>query len=110
VRLGKHLGRLEIPAEDLEAGLRSLFEELGQQVGPYDYGPVIKDYAPSLRQGLYYYGYGGIERLNVNGSTVDIYVYFRVDIEPAVLMIDAFVEGRGEPIITLANRYYVQAR
>ncbi len=85
------------------------FFQIEQKLGPVDYTSIIKDYLPLIRQGLYYSGYSSMRKLNINGSTVDIDIYFRADETPPALNIEAFIEGGLEPTFTMVNHYYVQA-
>ncbi|MBN1845126.1 MAG: hypothetical protein JW810_05545 [Sedimentisphaerales bacterium] len=104
------IARIDIPAEELEAGLLELFRRIELQVGSIENPrPIIQDYLPMVREGLYYSGYSSIRRLQLNRCTVDVDIYFRIDAEPPVLQIDAYLDGSPQPAITLANYYHVQA-
>jgi len=101
------LGRVDVPAEDLEIGLIQIFQRLEQQVGNFDYQPIIQDYVPLIRKSLYDSGFCGIRRLNLNNAVVDIDFSFRVDHSPATLNIEVFINGQTQPAFTLVNKYRV---
>jgi len=103
----EQLGRIDIAQEELEMGLSRLFEQLIQHTGPVNYQPIIKDYIPIIQKGLYYSGFCGIRKLNLNSATVDIDIYFRIDKKPASLRIEAYLNGSTRPAVTLANHYNV---
>jgi len=104
------LGRIDIAQEELEMGLTRLFEQLIQHTGPVNYQPIIKDYIPIIQKGLYYSGFCGIRKLNLNSATVDIDIYFRIDKKPAALRIEAYLNGSTRPAVTLANQYSITAQ
>ena len=106
----EQLGRIDIAQEELEMGLSRLFEQLIQHTGPVNYQPIIKDYIPIIQKGLYYSGFCGIRKLNLNSATVDIDIYFRIDKKPAALRIEAYLNGSTRPAVTLANHYNVTAQ
>jgi hypothetical protein len=106
----EQLGRIDIAQEELETGLSRLFEQISQHTGPVNYQPIIKDYIPAIQKGLYQSGFCGIRKLNLNSSTVDIDIYFRIDTKPAVLRIEAYLNGSTCPMVTLANQYNVTAQ
>lgn len=106
----EQLGRIDIAQEELEMGLSRLFEQIGQHTGSVNYQPIIKDYIPAIQKGLYYSGFCSIRKLNLNSSTVDIDIYFRIDSEPAALRIEAYLNGSTRPAVTLANHYNVTAQ
>ena len=76
---GRQFGRIDMEEEELAAGLNSAFYQLTQQVGPFDYEPVVKNHLPAVRKGLWSRGHARIRRLSVNGNTIDVNVYFLVD-------------------------------
>jgi len=69
--------RIEIPQEHLESGLRELLKKMSEQMGPIEVEAIVQNYSPIVQEGLYRSGYCSIQKLNINGSTVDIDVYFR---------------------------------
>jgi len=104
---GSQFGRIDMDEKELAAGLNSAFYQLSQQVGPFDYEPVVKNHLPAVRKGLWTQGHARIRRLSVNGNTVDVNVYFLVDQSPATLHIDTFLNGDVRPLFTMVNQYYV---
>ena len=101
------LGRVDVPAEDLEIGLIQVFQHLERQVGVFDYQPLIQDYVPLIHKSLYDSGFCGIRKLNLNGTTVDMDISFRIDHSPPTLNIEVFIDGETQPTFTLVNRYLV---
>ena len=106
----EQLGRIDIAQEELEMGLSRLFEQLIRHTGPVNYQPIIKDYIPVIQKGLYYSGFCGIRKLNLNSATVDIDIYFRIDTKPPALRIEAYLNGSTRPAVILANHYNVTAQ
>ena len=104
------LGRIDLPQKDLESGLTSTFQRLSQQIGPLDYQPIVQNYAPLVRKSLYNNGFCGIRRLNLNGVTIDLDIYFLIDITPATLNIDVYLDGSTRPTFTLTNKYLVSSQ
>ena len=105
----ERLGRIDLPQKDLELGLNQTFQRLAQQIGDLDYQPMVKDYAPLVRKSLYHNGFCGIRRLNLNGVTIDLDIYFLVDKTPATLNIDVYIDGSTSPVFTLTNKYLISA-
>ena len=105
--LTNRLGRIDIPAEDLELGLGRAFGRLAGLVGEIDYQPLLKDYVPVIRKSLYDSGFCGIRKLNLNGTTVDMDISFRIDHSPPTLNIEVFIDGETQPSFTLVNRYLI---
>ena len=99
--------RVDIPLEDLEEGLDRIFRQISKKFGPVDYEPLIKDYLPQIRQGLHRSGYCGIRKLNINGKTVDIDIYFDTLQEPALLHIKVYEGGQTASAISLVKNYYI---
>ena len=105
--LANRLGRIDMPAEELELGLGRAFQRLASLVGEIDYQPIVKDYVPVIRKSLYDSGFCGIRKLNLNGTTVDMDISFRIDHSPPTLNIEVFINGETQPTFTLVNRYLV---
>ena len=101
-----HYSRIDIQEEDLAQGLEELFGQLVPRLGPIQVEPIVKDYVPMIRQALYRTGYCSVQKLNINGTTVDIDVYFRTDQTQPILTIDAYLEGAVTPSYTVLNRYH----
>ncbi len=106
----EQLGRIDISREELEMGLSRLFEQISLHTGPINYQPIMKDYIPAIQKGLYYNGFCSIRKLNLNSATVDIDIYFRIDMNPAELRIEAYLNGSTRPAVMLANRYSITAQ
>jgi hypothetical protein len=104
-RLGRDIARADVPEAELETGLYALFDQLALHLGPYPYVPVVKNYLPALREGLFYHGYAVVQRLNVNDATVDIIISFHSAAAPA-LVIEAFCDGMEHPIASVQNQYH----
>jgi hypothetical protein len=104
------LGRIDLPQQDLEAGLTSTFQRLTEQIGALDYQPLVKNYAPLVRKSLYNNGFCGIRRLNLNGATIDLDIYFLIDKIPATLNIDVYIDGSTSPAFILTNKYLVSSQ
>ena len=98
--------RIEIPQEHLEAGLSELLRKMSEQLGPIESESIIQNYSPIIQEGLYRSGYCSIQKLNINGSTVDIDVYFRTGKTQPVLIIDAYLQGGLRPSYSVANHYF----
>ncbi len=105
--LTNRLGRIDMPAEELELGLGRAFGRLASLVGDIDYQPLVKDYVLVIRKSLYDSGFCGIRKLNLNGTTVDMDISFRIDHSPPTLNIEVFIDGETQPTFTLVNRYLV---
>ena len=104
------LGRIDLPQQDLEIGLTHTFQRLTEQIGALDYKPIVQNYAPLVRKSLYNTGFCGIRRLNLNGATIDLDIYFLIDKTPATLNIDVYIDGSTRPIFTLKNKYLVSSQ
>ncbi len=102
-------GRIDIKEEDLNLGMAELFVNLSKELGPIHYDPIIKDYAPMIQQALYNSGYCSIQKLNINGTTVDIDVYFKTDQPQPMLTIEAYLNGASQPIHVVTNQFYMTA-
>jgi len=103
------LGRIDLPQQDLELGLTQTFQRLTEQIGSLDYEPIVQNYAPLVRKSLYNNGFCGIRRLNLNGATIDLDIYFLIDKTPATLNIDVYIDGSTRPTFTLTNKYLASA-
>ena len=98
--------RIEIPQEHLAAGLRELLKKMSEQMGPIQVESIVQNYTPIVQEGLYRSGYCSIQKLNINGSTVDIDVYFRTGTTQPVLIIEAYLQGGVRPSFSVANHYF----
>lgn len=100
--------RIDIDQECVEEGLGQLFTRMAETYGPFESEPLIRDYAPMIQQGLYRHGFCSIENLHIHGQTFDIDIFFLAEPNPSSLNLAAFVKGQLYPVISLANRYYVE--
>ena len=98
--------RIEIPQEHLASGLRELLQKMSEQMGPIEVEAIVQNYSPIVQEGLYRSGYCSIQKLNINGSTVDIDVYFRTGVTQPVLIIEAYLQGGVRPSYSVANHYF----
>ena len=98
--------RIEIPQAHLEAGLRELLKKMSEEMGPIEVESIVQNYSQIVQEGLYRSGYCSIQKLNINGSTVDIDVYFRTGSTQPVLIIEAYLEGGIRPSYSVANHYF----
>jgi hypothetical protein len=100
-------GCIDIPEEYIAAGLGELCQRLSQSLGSVNPEPVIRNYAAQVRQGLYQSGVCSLQKLNINGATVDINVYFLPDRKPPTLRMEAYANGNAEPQAILASHYFI---
>jgi hypothetical protein len=100
-------GRIDIPEEYLAQGFRELCLQLSQSCGPIDVEPIISRYIVQVHQSLFQYGFCRLGKLNINGSTVDIDVYFLPDQKPPALRMEAYANGSDQPQATLASHYTI---
>ena len=98
--------RIDIQREDLAQGLHELFDQLVPRLGLIQIEPIVKDYSPMIRQALSRRVYCSVQKLNINGTPVDIDIYFRTDQTQPILTIDAYLEGSASPYYTVLNRYH----
>ena len=103
----RNYGRIDVSKYALEQGLKEVFEQMQQRFGPFDYEPIIKDYSPLIRQGLYQSGFCSIQHLNIAGATIDIDIFFRVDQPQPSMNMEVFIDGQLEPTFGLVNPYYI---
>lgn len=106
----RQYGPVDISEEDLAEGLGEAFDKMSDRLGPINSEPIIRDYIPLIRKGLYENGYCRIQRLNINGSTVDMDIKFMVREVPVQLRIDVYLDGSAKPALMVANNYYVLAK
>ena len=102
----KHYSRIEVPQVHLESGLRELLKKMSEQMGPIEAEAIVQNYSPIVQEGLYRSGYCSIQKLNINGSTVDIDVYFRTKGAQPVLIIEAYLQGGVRPSFSVSNHYF----
>lgn len=100
-------GRIDIQQTEIAGGLRQVFVRLDQRFGPFDYETIIQDYTPLICQGLGRDGFCRVQRLNLNGVTVDMDIFFQIDRSPAALIIDTFIEGDELPAFSMVNGYHI---
>jgi hypothetical protein len=100
-------GRIDIPESYLANGLGELCLQLSQTCGPVNVDLITKTYSPQIRRNLFYHGFCTLQKLNINGSTVDINIFFLPDTQPPTLRMEGYVNGSGQPQAVLSSHYTV---
>ena len=106
--LNTRFGQIDIAEDELAQGLTRALERLSLQTGPINTELFLKDYLIFIRKELLERGFCLIRKMNVNGNTVDIDIFFRVDQDPLTLTIKAYLNGNASPALELANHYHVR--
>ena len=100
---------IDLSEEDLQYGLGRVLSGLAQKVGPFETEALVKNYTPLIREGLYRSGFCRVQKLSINGVTVDLDIYFRTDESPAALYMEAYLGSNLEPALCLVNHYSINA-
>ena len=101
-----HFSRIEIPQEHLATGLRELLKKMSEEMGPIEVEMIVQNYSQIVQEGLQRSGYCSIQKLNINGMTVDIDAYFRTKDTQPVLIIEAYLQGGVRPSFSVSNHYF----
>ncbi len=97
--------RVDLPEDYVQEGLRQVFDQLAKKYGPFHSEGLIKDYSPLILQGLRHNGICSIQKLNIQGNTVDVDIYFIGEPKPARLVLQTYLNGQLNPEITLASNF-----
>jgi len=97
--------RVDLPEDYVQEGLRQMFGQLAKRYGEFDSEALIKDYSPLIQQGLRHNGICSIQRLNIQGNTVDVDIYFIGEPKPARLVLQTYLNGQLKPEVTLASNF-----
>ncbi len=103
---GVEYARINIETQDLQQGMERMFFQIQSRLGPVDSEVIIRDHLESIRRDLYHTGFSRIRNLYINGTYVDIDIYFCDDIAPARLTLDARFDGEYQPRLSQVNCYY----
>ncbi len=101
--------RIDIDQSDVEDGLHALLLQFSRDHGVVASDPIVKDYAPVVKNALYRTGYCSIQKLQINNVMMDIDVYFRTDLDMPALFIEAYLSGSAAPSYRIMNQYYMTA-